>query len=131
MPVQKLESKIYRHHTHYPGGLVETRLEDLWRHDPTDVVRRAVSGMLPKNRNRKHFNRSLFIYRDGQHPHGDFASAGSAEAAKATALKLAEAHSATVVADSSPDGVGQSIARILAGAGAVVHAVPADARRIQ
>ena len=48
----KKSSKIYYHYSGYPGGMSSTTLDDLWRKNPQEVVRKAVFGMLPKNRQR-------------------------------------------------------------------------------
>ncbi len=47
---KKLEQKKYYRHSGYPGGLKEEPLEDLMENDPAEVLRRAVFGMLPKNK---------------------------------------------------------------------------------
>lgn len=49
----RLRTKMYYRHSGYPGGLKEEPLERLFARDPAEVVRRAVSGMLPKNKLRK------------------------------------------------------------------------------
>jgi len=50
---RKLKWKIYYRYTGFPGGLKRETMESLWRRKPEEVIRRAVSGMLPKNRLRK------------------------------------------------------------------------------
>jgi len=47
---KKLEKKLYYHHSGYLGGLKETPLKELFEKDPGEVLRRAVFGMLPKNK---------------------------------------------------------------------------------
>ncbi len=47
---KKLEKKIYYHHSGYLGGLKETPLKKLFEKDPGEVLKRAVFGMLPKNK---------------------------------------------------------------------------------
>jgi large subunit ribosomal protein L13 len=47
---KKFTSKIYYHYSGYPGGLIETPLEKLFNKNPEEVLRRAVYGMLPKNK---------------------------------------------------------------------------------
>lgn len=47
---KKLEQKIYRHHTGYPGSLKETPMKVIFAKNPGKVLRRAVLGMLPKNK---------------------------------------------------------------------------------
>ena len=49
---KKMEQKTYYAHTMHPGGLSELPIRSLWAKDPADVLRRAVSRMLPKNRHR-------------------------------------------------------------------------------
>lgn len=49
----KSTDKIYIHHTGYPKGLRKESLKMLSERRPDEVLRRAVSGMLPKNRLRR------------------------------------------------------------------------------
>ncbi|OGL66500.1 50S ribosomal protein L13 [Candidatus Uhrbacteria bacterium RIFCSPHIGHO2_01_FULL_63_20] len=49
---QKLEQKAYYHHTGAPGGLRTKMLSTAMVEDPTQVITRAVSRMLPKNSHR-------------------------------------------------------------------------------
>ena len=60
---KKLEQKIYRRHTGYPGGLREESLEKLLARDSREVVKRAVYGMLPRNRTRDKTIRNLSLYK--------------------------------------------------------------------
>jgi len=60
---KKLEQKIYRRHTGYPGGLREESLEKLLARDSRKVVKRAVYGMLPRNRTRDKTIRNLSLYK--------------------------------------------------------------------
>ncbi len=66
---QKLDQKVYRWHTRYPGGLKETRIRKVLETRPERVIREAVLGMLPKNKLRKRLVKRLKIYGEGQHPH--------------------------------------------------------------
>lgn len=50
---KKMVQKKYQHHTGHPGGLKTKTMEQMWAKDPGDVLRAAVSRMLPKNRHRK------------------------------------------------------------------------------
>ncbi|MCL6566247.1 MAG: 50S ribosomal protein L13 [Acidobacteriia bacterium] len=61
---KKLEQKVYRHHSGYPGGLKEVAAARLYRERPEVMVRDAVLGMLPKNKLRAHRARKLRVYRD-------------------------------------------------------------------
>ncbi len=65
----KLAQKMYRHHTGYPGGLVEISAQKMFERKPENMVRAAVLGMLPKNKLGKAMGRKLMIYRDDNHPH--------------------------------------------------------------
>src|SRR5205823_14286519 len=47
---EKLDSKIYRHHTLYPGGLREITARRVFETKPDKMIREAVLGMLPKNK---------------------------------------------------------------------------------
>ena len=66
---QKVEQKVYRRHTLYPGGLREVKASDMLESRPEKVIREAVLGMLPKNKLRKRLVQRLKVYRAGQHPH--------------------------------------------------------------
>ena len=47
---KKLDEKIYYRHSGYPGGLKQRTLREQLERRPTEVLRMAVKGMLPKNR---------------------------------------------------------------------------------
>jgi len=47
---KKLEKKKYYHHTLYPGGLREVPMKKIFDENPGEVLKRAVWGMLPKNK---------------------------------------------------------------------------------
>jgi len=66
---QKLEDKVYRRHSGYPGGIRSiTAARELQQH-PERVLRHAVEGMLPKNRLGRQLATKLKIYTGQQHPH--------------------------------------------------------------
>jgi large subunit ribosomal protein L13 len=65
----KLESKVYRHHTLYPGGLREIAAKKVYENNPDRIIREAVLGMLPKNKLRKRMVKRLKVYFGDQHPH--------------------------------------------------------------
>lgn len=50
---KKLAQKKYYRHSGYPGGLKETPLKEVFSNNPEEVLRKAVEGMLPKNKLRK------------------------------------------------------------------------------
>ena len=70
---RKWKQKLYRHHTGFMGGLKERTAADLQRRKPGEVLRRAVLGMLPKNKLRTIFIRRLWIYPGPEHPHTNVA----------------------------------------------------------
>lgn len=65
----KMRSKTYYHHTGYPGGLKSTTAEHLFRKDPTQLLTRAVEGMLPKTPLGKRMAKKLHVYAGPTHPH--------------------------------------------------------------
>ena len=66
---EKLDKKVYRWHTRYPGGLKEIGARKVFETKPDKVIREAVLGMLPKNKLRKRMVKRLKIYFAEQHPH--------------------------------------------------------------
>jgi len=58
---KKLVQKDYRYHTLYPGGLKKTSMKKVFENNPTDVIKKAVYGMLPKNRLREEMMKRLTI----------------------------------------------------------------------
>jgi large subunit ribosomal protein L13 len=66
---KKSEQKTYSRHSGYPGGYREETLADLLTRRPEEVIRRAVKGMLPRNRLGVQQLRKLKIYAGTEHPH--------------------------------------------------------------
>ena len=66
---QKADKKLYRHHTMYPGGLKEIPFKTMMQTKPEQILRRAVSGMLPKNKLRDRRLERLKIYPNDAHPY--------------------------------------------------------------
>ena len=60
---KRLENKIYFTHSGYSGGLREQSMELLFKRDSREVIRRAVFGMLPKNKLRDKFIANLKLYK--------------------------------------------------------------------
>jgi len=58
---RKLVQKDYYHHTMHPGGLRRTPIKKVFDKDPGEIIRRAVYGMLPKNRLRNEIIKNLII----------------------------------------------------------------------
>jgi large subunit ribosomal protein L13 len=65
----KLQAKLYRRHSGYPGGLRERTLEEMLERRPQEVIRLAVKGMLPRNRLARQQLRKLRVYAGPDHPH--------------------------------------------------------------
>lgn len=65
----KLQGKIYRYHTFYPGGLKSVRLETLLKKKPELVVKKAIQGMIPHNKLGRAMIKKLKIYKGNEHPH--------------------------------------------------------------
>ena len=66
---KKLDDKIYYRHSGYPGGLKSRSLRDELARRPTEVLRKAVKGMLPRNRLARRQITKLKIYAGPVHPH--------------------------------------------------------------
>ena len=66
---KKMKDKIYYHHTSYPGGIKEMSAEKLLAKKPTEMIRMAVKGMLPKNSLGRQMLRKLKIYAGPNHSH--------------------------------------------------------------
>jgi large subunit ribosomal protein L13 len=58
----KIDQKIYYHHSGHPGGLKEVPIRALMQRRPEEVVREAVLGMLPKNKLRARRAKKLRVY---------------------------------------------------------------------
>jgi large subunit ribosomal protein L13 len=65
----KLTTKMYYHHSGFPGGLRERSLGEQLALDPTKVLEHAVRGMLPVNKLRDDRLARLKIYADAEHKH--------------------------------------------------------------
>ncbi|CEH13790.1 50s ribosomal protein l13 [Ceraceosorus bombacis] len=66
---KKDQQMVYRHHTMYPGGLKEISYATMMQKKPDEIIRKAVSGMLPKNRLRDRRLERLKIFPDEEHPY--------------------------------------------------------------
>ncbi|MDX6512962.1 MAG: large subunit ribosomal protein [Gaiellaceae bacterium] len=66
---QKLDQKRYYRHSGYPGGLKSRTLREQLDARPTEVLRKAVKGMLPRNRLARAQITKLKIYAGPEHPH--------------------------------------------------------------
>ena len=65
----KLEDKMYHHHTGYIGNLKSINLGKLLEQHPERVLQKAVKGMLPRNPLGRAVFRKLHVYAGPDHPH--------------------------------------------------------------
>jgi large subunit ribosomal protein L13 len=65
----KLEQKRYYRHSGYPGGIRSRTLGEMLERRPEEVIRKAVKGMLPRNRMARQQITKLKIYAGPEHPH--------------------------------------------------------------
>ena len=65
----KLDQKIYYHHSDYVGGMKETTLREMLAKKPEKVVELAVKGMLPKGPLGREMFTKLHVYAGAEHPH--------------------------------------------------------------
>ena len=65
----KLDQKMYYRHSGFPGGIKSRTLREQLDRRPTEVLRKAVKGMLPKNRLAAKQINKLKIYAGPEHPH--------------------------------------------------------------
>lgn len=61
--------KLYGNYSGFPGGLKQKPLWKLREEKPTEIIKRAVLGMLPKNKLRDRLKTRLFIYPEADHPY--------------------------------------------------------------
>jgi large subunit ribosomal protein L13 len=65
----KVEQKLYRHHTLYPGGMRTITAREMIAKRPERVLELAIKGMLPKTKLGKAMAKKLKVYADAEHPH--------------------------------------------------------------
>ena len=66
---KKWEQKKYYWHTGYPGGIKSITADDLLKKKPGEIIRKAVWGMLPKNKMQDKLISRLKVYAGNEHPH--------------------------------------------------------------
>ena len=66
---KKLDEKRYYRHSGYPGGIRSRTLREQLDRRPTEVLRKAVKGMLPRNKLARAQLTKLKIYAGPSHPH--------------------------------------------------------------
>jgi large subunit ribosomal protein L13 len=65
----KLNHKTYWRHSGYPGGVKSRTLAEMLERQPEEVIRRAVRGMLPRNKLGRQQLLKLKVYSGTEHPH--------------------------------------------------------------
>jgi len=65
----KREQKVYYRHTGFPGGIKAPTFEEFQAKKPTDIIKLAVKGMLPKGPRGRALLKNLYIYTGSEHPH--------------------------------------------------------------
>jgi large subunit ribosomal protein L13 len=65
----KRADKVYYRHSGYPGGIRSRTLGEMLERRPEEVIRKAVKGMLPRNRLARQQLRKLRVYPEAEHPH--------------------------------------------------------------
>ncbi|MFO7607235.1 MAG: 50S ribosomal protein L13 [Desulfurivibrionaceae bacterium] len=66
---KKWDDKMYYRHSGYMGGLTETTAKEMLVKKPTDIIFKAVKGMLPKNSLGRAQLKKLKVYAGAEHPH--------------------------------------------------------------
>jgi len=65
----KIADKVYYSHSGFPGGIKSSTAGELLTKKPEELIRKAVKGMLPKNKLASHMLKKLKIYSGTAHPH--------------------------------------------------------------
>jgi len=65
----KMAEKMYYSHSGFPGGIRSITAEKLIAKNPEDLIKKAVKGMLPKNKLGRQMFRKMKVYAGGEHPH--------------------------------------------------------------
>jgi large subunit ribosomal protein L13 len=69
MTGDKMTTKLYRHHTGFPGGLKTATAQHIFKKDPTIILTKAIEGMLPKTPLGNQMAKKLRVYVGSTHPH--------------------------------------------------------------
>lgn len=66
---KKMQEKMYKRYSGYPGGLKQIPLEELLKRKPTEALKQAIKGMLPKGPLGRDTFKKLKVYAGGEHRH--------------------------------------------------------------
>jgi large subunit ribosomal protein L13 len=76
---RKEDLKTYYRHSGYPGGFKAEKLKDLRQRNPEEIIKHAVSGMIPQNKLRASMLKRLYVFPMEVHTYGDKFKAPKAE----------------------------------------------------
>ena len=65
----KWDQKIYYRHTGFPGGIKSATAKQMREKGPSSLLKKAIQGMLPKNRLGRELAGNFRVYDNDQHPH--------------------------------------------------------------
>jgi len=65
----KMNAKMYHRHSGYPGALKSTPLKKMMENKPEEVVKRAIAGMIPRNKLKKEVLKKLKVFAGEEHSH--------------------------------------------------------------
>ena len=65
----KMNDKVYYHHSGYVGGIKSSTLKEKMEKNPTFAVEHAIKGMLPKGPLGREMYKKLFVYAGADHKH--------------------------------------------------------------
>jgi large subunit ribosomal protein L13 len=68
---KKEDLKKYFRHSGYPGGFKAETLKDLRQRNPEEIIKHAVSGMIPQNKLRASMLKRLYVFAEGEHTYKD------------------------------------------------------------
>ena len=66
---RKMKQKVYKRYSGYPSGLKQTPLEELLKNKPTEAIKHAIKGMLPKGPLGRDVFKKLKVYAGSEHSH--------------------------------------------------------------
>jgi large subunit ribosomal protein L13 len=79
---KKEDLKTYYRHSGYPGGFKAEKLKDLRQRNPEEIIKHAVSGMIPQNKLRASMLKKLYVFAGEEHTYKDKFKAVKAEEVK-------------------------------------------------
>jgi large subunit ribosomal protein L13 len=68
---KKEDLKTYYRHSGYPGGFKAEKLKDLRQRNPEEIIKHAVSGMVPQNKLRALMLKRLYVFAGQEHTYKD------------------------------------------------------------